>query len=285
MPRLSTEVAGTSNAFTSETGAIATPFITVSPVQAYSNWSRHWIGLVANRDFARYVGQSRRNENRWMLSASGVFNLNGALSAFQDGRRRTDRAQPFLGRTEQRRSLGGHHPAEKRPGRRGIRDGQGQGFREVEFYNLDFQRILLSDGSASDQSNRNHNAVRFNGQLEYSPIPDLTVFAQGLYAHFDYYQLTIPSLATSNFSSVRGLAGLRWELQGLARVTVAGGYARRNFSGLGLPAIGRASVEGRVELFPSAHDPDGRGDAPHVGSPPDRFIAAHAGFAPRARQL
>jgi hypothetical protein len=72
----------------------------------------------------------------------------------------------------------------------------------------------LSDGSASDQSNRNHNAVRFNGQLEYSPIPDLTVFAQGLYAHFDYYQLTSPSLATSNFSSVRGLAGLRWELQG-----------------------------------------------------------------------
>jgi hypothetical protein len=110
----------------------------------------------------------------------------------------------------------------------------------------------LSDGSASDQSNRNHNAVRFNGQLEYSPIPDLTVFAQGLYAHFDYYQLTSPSLATSNFSSVRALAGLRWELQGLARVTVAGGYARRNFSGLGLPAIGRASVEGRVELFPSA---------------------------------
>jgi len=253
MPRLSTEVAGTSNAFTSETGAIATPFITVSPsVQAYSNWSRHWIGLVANGDFARYVGQSRRNENRWMLSASGVFNLNSALSASGQvadeqialnrfsGELSSDAASVAIIR--QKSALAGVEYAM----------GKAKASAGVEFYNLDFQRILLSDGSASDQSNRNHNAVRFNGQLEYSPIPDLTVFAQGLYAHFDYYQLTIPSLATSNFSSVRGLAGLRWELQGLARVTVAGGYARRNFSGLGLPAIGRASVEGRVELFPSA---------------------------------
>ncbi|GMM61919.1 outer membrane beta-barrel protein [Novosphingobium pituita] len=253
MPKLGTEVASTSNAFQSETGAIATPFVTISPsVQAYSNWSRHWIGLVADGDFARYIGHARRNENRWTLSASGALNLTSALSATGQVSAEQIALNRFSGELSnvaasvaiirQKTALAGLAYAM----------GKAKASAGVEFYNLDFQRILLSDGSASDQSNRNHNVVRLNGQLEYSPVPDLTFFVQGLYAHFNYYQLLSPSLTTSNFSSVRGVAGLRWELQGLARVTVAGGYARRNFSGLGLPAVGRASVEGRVEIFPSA---------------------------------
>lgn len=252
-PQLRTEVAGTTNAYVSAVRNVATPFVTVSPaVRANSTWSRHYVGLTADADLARYIGQSRRNENNWEIAATGKLDVSSSFSVTGEAQANQITLNRFSGEL----TVDAAAVAAIRQNSASVTAessfGRGRFIASLEYLDLSFARILLVDGTQSDQSARNHSVMRASSQAEYSFTPALTVFAQMAYVRFDYRRPTTPSISTSDSDGVRAVGGVRYEIQGLARLTVAAGYSRRTYDVGGIGAIGRFTAEGRAEIFPSA---------------------------------
>lgn len=249
-PRASTRVAATNNAYLSSVRSVAAPYVAVTPsMQAYSNWRRHALALVADANLARYIGQSRRNETSWSLMAQGELDVTNEISVTAEA----NATQLALNRFSGDLTIDAASVAIIRQNELSLsaqyKAGRARLLSSLELFDLNYRRILLSDGSSSDQSARNHSVIRASGQAEYTLSGDVTVYAQAAYARFNYNNAFTPSSTTTDSAGLRGVIGLRWEVQGLGRLTVAGGYSHRTYAFNSDRAVNRPSAEARVELF------------------------------------
>jgi len=251
-PRALTRVAATSNVFLSSVRSVAATYVVVSPsIQAYSNWKRHSLALTADANLSRYLGQPRRNETAWTLESEGQLDITRSLSVSATA----NATQIALNRFSGDLTIDAASVAIIRQNKLALssqyRAGLVRLLANAEYFDLDYRRILLADGTQSDQSARNHSVIRLSSQAEYSPSTDITLFAQAALVRFDYGTPLVPSISTTDSSGIRGLVGLRWEVQGLGRFSVAGGYSHHTYSVSSARRVDRPSVEARVELFPS----------------------------------
>jgi hypothetical protein len=251
-PRVRVGASATNNAYLSSIRKVAAPFVTIAPsVQAYSNWSRHSLAVTADGNFARYIGQPRRNETSWAARAEGGLDVTSALSLTAAA----DSTQLALNRFSGDLTIDAASVAIIRQNSVAVsgqyRAGRSRLLASLENFDLTYRRILLSDGSLSDQSARNHAVTRLSGQAEYSPAGTVTLFAQMAYIRFDYGNVPTPSVSTSDSNGIRALAGLRWEVQGLGRLTLAGSYSHRTYAVNDRLRVNRPGAEARVEIFAS----------------------------------
>jgi hypothetical protein len=242
----------TTNTYSSGANAKASAIEILSPkLVARSDWSRHALVLNASGTFKRFVGQSRRNEDVWDLSATSDLDVTGELRLEFIARASQLALNRFSGEVQLDAASVVTIRQDQLSASATYRSGHARSVVTAEYFNFRYGQLLLTDGTTRDQSNLNHDAKRLTGQFEYSFTPDLTLFTQATYADFSFDSVIIPTTQNASSSGTRVIAGGILSIAGLGRATVSAGYAWRDYDRNGLKSVSGPSAEARLEFFPS----------------------------------
>ena len=251
-PRLRTGFGGTTNAYLTNSNAVAAPFTVVEPaIRAVSNWSRHSLEVSGSASFRDYIGQERRNERTWNLGTSGDLDLGRFFNVAFDA----DASQYF------ENQFSGEVTSDVAALSRVRRDyvmirgqyqaGRARAFVVADVADFRFRPLPLTNGNTRDQSERNREVKRLIGQVEYARTPTVSLFAQVGYTSTDFDGRVLSGTTRRDSSALRFLAGTNVDIAGRARGTVGVGYSIRDYQSATVATVRGISAEAELELFPT----------------------------------
>ncbi len=252
LPNVETGVGVTSNTYLSPSDEVASPFAFLrGAVVARSNWSRHSLRVSGEGEVRRFIGQSARNEDRWLASGVGrldvsqALTLQGTVTAERSFENQfsgevlptvaaLSRYQKFFG------SLMGRYTA-----------GRVRGTWIVDRTSLDFRPLALRSGSFRDQSDRDRDISRATVQVEYAQTPSIAWMGQVSFARTGFENTLISGAPNRDSDAVRVLGGINLDLAGRVRGTIGFGYTNRNYRSPRYSDASGFSLESKLEFFPT----------------------------------
>jgi hypothetical protein len=252
-PEVSLGQSATSNTYSSGQNAKGSAIEILAPkLRARSDWSRHALVLNGSGTFKRYVGQSRRNEDVWDLSATGDLDVTGKLRLEFIARASQLALSRFSGEVLLDAASVASIRQDQLSASATYSAGHARSIVTAEYFNIRYGQLLLTNGTSQDQSSMDHDVQRLTGQFEYSFTPDVTLFTQATYSQFSFDSVVDPATQNASSSGTRILVGARLAVSGLGRATVSAGYAWRDYNYPGLRSVSSPSAQARLEFFPSA---------------------------------
>ncbi|MDE8652292.1 outer membrane beta-barrel protein [Novosphingobium album (ex Liu et al. 2023)] len=243
----------TSNTFQTSSSPKASSFLVFSPqADLRSNWSRHQVRLYANGDFARYVGRSDRNEDRWNLVANGRIDasskleLNAEVSASQQTRNR------FSGDIDATGAYITVYRQDALALNATYASGRAYLSIDSQFYDIRFKPFTDVDGGQVDQAGQDRRVARIAGQFQYAISPTVALYTQAEFSQIDFDHTIVGTVEDSDSSGGRLIAGAQFTFAGYGSATVGLGYSIRDFKALGLKSVEGLSAEAQAEFYLSA---------------------------------
>ncbi len=230
-PSLSIVTGATNNVFNSNSFKRSDAFYFLQPVvNVTTDLPRHKVDIVASADIQRYAHEQLRNQNAYALTGQGRLDIGRNLQI--TGRMQYSRASesPFASDlaadvsvlsifTRASPSLTAVYSA-----------GRTRLTARAERISLNFDDIRFVSGAIRSQRERDRSLDRLTVQAEYGLSPSIAAFAQVTYEATDYKApLRSDGRANRDGKAYTVLTGLNFDLAGLMRGTIGGGYAKRNF--------------------------------------------------------
>lgn len=250
-PQVSFKQGLTSNAYaTSNARAAAIESFAVG-FDIQSDWSRHGLGLRAERTDNLYVGEPKRNEHNWSVLLAGNVDVTSSLELDVEAQANQLSFN----------NLSGDATFDSDAivvARQNVLSAKvtrtynaARVFFTADHVDVNYREILAESGSGSGQSYFDHTMDRLAAQGEYSFSSSMAIFAQANYSWMDYGNVSIERSSNANSAGGRILAGARVSLSGFGRATVALGYSSRRYDRAGLDDVHGLSAEARLEAFVS----------------------------------
>jgi len=252
-PSLSTYAGLTDNVLLSGSNRDTDGFAGISPaLRVESDWNRHQLRARARGDFQRFFSTPRRNQNNWDLGVLSRLDVRSDIAVtpeFQIGR---IYETPFSGGIQSDFTVLSSYLRTYAALRGSYQAGQARTTLAFDWTNLDFSTINVGNGTIRSQRDRNREAWRVTGQVEYALTPSATVFGQLGYERVDYDNLLLSGAPNRSSDAVRFLAGMNLDLAGLLRGSIGVGYTHRKYDTPSLyPTLDGFAAQVRLEYFPS----------------------------------
>lgn len=250
-PRVETTAGATSNAYLTEQNQTKAAFVGVEPsLRVSSIWSRHSLEINASTLLRNYIGQSARNERNWDLGAVGQVELGRAVQITAELNASQSIENQFSGEVATTVAALSRYRQYFASLRAEYAMGRVRAFGVVDYTNLRFDPVRLTNGGVRDQDNRNRSISRITGQIEYARTPSVSLFGQLQYVDtkFDSRQIGAVRLDSG---AARVLGGINVDIAGRARGTIGVGYSVRDYRVASFATVKGFVAEGRIELFPT----------------------------------
>ena len=189
----------------------------------------HKVTVIANADIQRYAHETLRNQNPYNVLAEGQLDLGSDLqvigrvqySRSSESPYTTDLASNISVLSEYTRFVPSLSVVYK-VGRMRITG-------KVDRTELGFKPITFQDGTVRSQRDRDRTLDRASIQAEYALSPSIAVFGQANLDKTVYPQLDDSGTANRGSKGGSFLAGFNFDLAGLMRGSIAGGYVKREY--------------------------------------------------------
>lgn len=230
-PSLGITTGATDNVYTTNAFKRSDAFYFLQPVlNVTTDFPKHKIDLLASGDIQRYAHEDLRNQNNYSLMAQGRLDLGRELQITARMQYSKASESPYasdLGTDVSVLSI----VTRANPSVQAVYSaGRTRLTARAERIDFDFNDIRFADGSFRNQSERNRTIDRAVGQAEYAVSPSVAAFMQGTYEVTDYKDaLRSDGRPNRDSKAYTVLAGINFDLAGLMRGSIGGGYSSRNF--------------------------------------------------------
>ncbi len=230
-PSLGIVTGATNNVFNTNLLKRSDAFYFLQPfVNVTTDLPRHKFDIVASADIQRYAHEQLRNQNAYALTAQGRLDVGRNLQI--TGRIQYSRASesPFASDLASDVSVLSIFTRASPSVTAVYSTGRTRLTAKAERTSFNFDDIRFANGAIRSQQDRDRSLDRLTAQGEYGLSPSIAAFAQGTYEVIDYKEpLRSDGRANRDGKTYTVLAGVNFDLQGLMRGTIGGGYAKRDF--------------------------------------------------------
>lgn len=252
-PRIEVGAGATSNVFVTDDNKEGSAFLYTSPsVRADSNWSRHQVSIRGAGQLRGYINHSRRNEDAANLGVLGRLDVGNFSNITGEAQFARQFETAFSGEVNSQLAVLSHYNRAFGSLRSEYRAGRVRLLGVVDYTNYTFERIDIGDDRPKiDQSNRDRALTRGTAQAEYALSPSISIYGQLQYSNINYDEPLAFGIDNRDSDGVRIIGGVNFDVAAKARGSLGLGYIRRNFDSPLYNDISGASVEARLEVFPS----------------------------------
>lgn len=242
----------TSNTYLSPSDGTGSVFLyQQASARLTSAWSRHSLQLSGSTTNREFLGQARRNEHLWDVSASGRLDINRAVQI--DGSVNSARRfeNLFSGEVTPTVAALSQYRRDYAMLKSTYTQGRIRTFVMVDGAKFRFLPVGLRNGGSLDQSDRDRAVTRITGQVEYARSPSVAFFAQVSGTRIAYNESEALGTPRQNSKSARFLGGVNVDIAGRIRGTIGLGYTIRNYDSALYDNISGLSGEIQLETFPT----------------------------------
>lgn len=252
LPQVSVSGGYSDNLFYSKTDKKGDGFIDITPaVVVKSDWSRHSVVLRGETTIERYFSETDRNQTPWNLGALGALEIGGSVRIIPEVQIGRQFETPFSGETAASTAVLSSYLRKYASLRTEYEAGQTKLTLALDDSNYDFANVQFSNGSTTNQSDRDRNLLRLTGQAQYAFTPSIAAYVQMGYTRTSYDNaLLLNGQPNRDSDGYRVIGGVNFDLSGFIRGSIGVGYVQRNFDTF-YRKIDGFSAEGKLEYFPS----------------------------------
>ncbi len=252
LPQISLSGGYSDNLYYSKTAKQGDGFIDITPaVVVRSDWSKHSLTLRGDTTIERYFSESARNQTSWNLGALGAVEIGSSIRVLPEVQIGRKFETPFSGETSATNAVLSSYLRKFASLRGEYEAGQTKLTLALDDSIYDFSNIEFSDGSLTDQSDRDRSLLRVTGQAQYAFTPSIAAYVQAGYTRTTYdNELLLIGQPNRDSDGYRLIGGFNFDLSGFLRGSIGLGYVQRDFDSF-YRKIGGFSAEGKLEYFPS----------------------------------
>lgn len=219
-------------------------------VRLLSHWTVSSIGVEAGANLQRYADETRRNQDSWHVTATGLYDFGGTRLSGEGGTAKaTEAATSASYPTDAADAV----QYQRTYAKVGVAQDIGDLTADVyySFTRYAFDNVRSLQGDLINQDNRNSNNHQVVGRLSYAFNPATRAYVQGDYIGTRYSNELLPGVENRDSDSYNLLGGVSFDISALFRGAVAIGYGRRGYSSPLYSDISGLTAEARVEYFPT----------------------------------
>lgn len=252
LPQIAVSGGYSDNLYYSKTDKKGDGFVDITPsVVVRSDWSRHSLTLRGETTVERYFSESERNQTPWNLGALGALEIGSSIRVLPEVQIGRQFETPFSGETSASTAVLSSYLRKYASLRTEYEAGQTKLTLALDNSAYDFADVEFSDGTLTDQSDRDRDLLRVTGQAQYAFTPSIAAYVQLGYTRTSYdNELLQSGLSNRDSDGYRIIGGFNFDLSGFIRGSIGVGYVQRNFDTF-YRKIDGFSAEGKLEYFPS----------------------------------
>lgn len=248
---LDTRIGATSNVYLRPDDKVAGAYVSVSPsILVRSNWRRHALILRAEGDAVRFIGESPRNENNWLVGAEGRYDIHSSMSIRSNVSSRQVTANRFFGNQVADDGATSLIRQDSALVRAAYTDGRGRLSIVGDYTDVRFGLLRRADGTSTDQSSRDRSVVRATGLGEYAVSPSVGLFVQAGLARTAFGNVSRGTTGDGSSAAVQLSAGATFDIAGFAQGNVGLGYITRTYELDQVGTVDGVSVASSIRFFP-----------------------------------
>lgn len=240
----------TSNTYQVTTDPQASSFVSFSPkATVRTNWSRHAIRLSGDAQLYRYIGESRRNESTWRLSAGEQIDVSSKLSLQAEGSMLQGSRNRFSGDIETSLAPISTYRQDAVAFNATYTAGRSKVSVDAQLFDIRFKPFKLANGASQSDAAQDRTAQRLAMQFQYALTPTVAFYVQGDFSSIDFDRTVLHTIIDSDSDGGRLLAGTQISIAGYATATVAVGYSMREYAEPGIKSVKGFSAEAQIEVY------------------------------------
>jgi len=251
-PRVEAGAGATSNTYlTRDSGDSSLFLYQQGSARLNSQWSRHSLQISGTTTRREYLGESRRNENLWAVTAAGRLDVQPSFKLEATINVSRQLQNLFSGEVTPTVAALSRYRRDYRLLRATYTQGRVRAFATFDQANFHFSPVELRAGGELNQSSRDRLITRLTAQVEYARSPSVALFTQASVNRIKYDDP--PELGSEKLGSksIQVLGGVNVDIAGQIRGTVSLGYSVRDYDASIYETVSGLLGEVQLQTFPT----------------------------------